>query len=145
MASNIYDFVLKEDFEYEMKWRYEVALFFLQYTTAEAWKGNYRYGACISDYLFNVQFLMYHKFREFFTFDYFCWKLGALEKRSKLDQPAVVYDEKYKRVYASDEQWVEFMKVTFKLPKNDCISYIYMILIFCHNVIWTKFDPRVIM
>lgn len=69
-----------------------------------------------TNYLFGVQFAVFDKHREFFTCRFFRRKLDELENKYKIftwliDQPAVVYDAKYKRVYASDEQWEEFVKV----------------------------------
>lgn len=105
----------REEFINELNWTDEISEYFIQHTTRESLKGKYKHGRCITDFLF-TQYEVHLHFGMFFWFRHFQKKLAELKNNYTLftwiiDQPAIVYDAKYKRVYASEEQWLQFKKV----------------------------------
>lgn len=118
IANAIYS---REEFLCELQWTEEIADFFIQHTTREALKGDYKHGRKLTEFLFIVQLNIHQHFRLFFSFRHFKKKLAMLENKYTIftwiiNQPAVIYDEKYKRVYASEEQWHQFKKVQNLFP-----------------------------
>lgn len=118
----------RQEFIHELQWNEDIAEFFIQHTTREALKGKYKHGGAITDYLLGVQFEVNRRFGVFFSFRHFKKKLAELENNYTIftwiiNQPAVVFDEKYKKVYASDEQWDQFSKVNLHSCFLSCLNY----------------------